>query len=707
MLLTPEFFEKAYKKYSKDVNTIGKDNLSSLYSFVGLETENGCFSRYKAVSYLMDRAVGILENAPLDEAEADLERLMKHYIYRHVRYGDNIGGMLACLYTISEPLRQAANKEVKNRRPLTKREFVTAVKLCIRYACISDTWKDNILEHMEHLKPELLRHAKTLVEVETLVPRAVVDKGELTDKEGIAGTLFRRIEDRITRYGPRKFFEEVLKLYISSYDSKYGVFRLNSPTGKLLYNLTLKQCTRTDADAVCARAKGSVPLASIDRLARALVGLYDFRIDSQFKLLILNKDPVKYMQEVVFHDALYKELQYPPEAILLILERLLKPHEAKLQDIMSMSIDEFISISGAIIRYSVNEMERGFVNAGLRVGPDDIFTLLSAQGSNITRAKVENYFKVMVTGTALNEKYNHPLDTGGINADSSWLIKADKSSSLLCWLPLPPISCFGLYDRIMGLLGFPNAGYEFEGFIRNWMHQAFNTEVYSGKYIYNGKVYESDGILVLGCDILLLECKTKPMTRIARSGHIGHAFIDLSKAFLQSTLQAYRCEAAFRTGKLELFDSGCKDSDILHGKAAPFITLQLPQSPEFWRISCTTFNFGTFIENAVVKNLLKAFMYHNYRADEEKVQQSIDEFEGYRDELMKVWGDIKQCYAHGGEDRIFHNITFNTFLMPFGLLYILTSGGLSDKSPMERLRRFKFLQPGNYDIYNALSIVFL
>ena len=166
-------------------------------------------------------------------------------------------------------------------------------------------------------------------------------------------------------------------------------------------------------------------------------------------------------------------------------------------------------------------------------------------------------------------------------------------------------------------------------------------------------------------------------------------------------MQAYRCEAAFRVGKLELYPPDSSNKNINTRKIGPSHILQLPNKSQFIRISFTTFNFGTLIEKAIVENLLSVLMYHKFRSEDPTVNSSLVEIEQYQQELHGIWNSLKPYYVVNTNDNLFKKITHFTALMPFGLIYLLTNGSSSREEAIRRLKTYFSIQINNYNVYEV------
>lgn len=519
--------------------------------------------------------------------------------------------------------------------------------------------------------------------------------------------LIKRVEDRIARYGSSKFVKNLIYTYILSYSNKDGLFRNKIPSLKMLFFFALKVDTDKSGKFDDIRGNGSFEPKVIFRLIEAVEILNDSRIDDKFSSLFFMNNPIEYLKQIIYFDSKYKETQYPHESVILLLRYIINDNLAIFNEKFEMLPGHFIEISQAIIRYATNEIEK-CKNAKHSISPLDILKLIK-HDSGIDLDIINSYFRKMMASKPLNEAYDHPLKMECITSASEWLIPIRDDNNLTCYLPLPSIQCFGLYDKTMNILDYPNIGITFENLVRKRLSDATNTEVYTGKYLYNNKVYESDGILILDELVILLECKTKPLQRESRSGNIGKAIFDLGLSFLKSAIQAYRCELSFReNSKIGVFDSSIGDNDIKKGIATPSYKLHLPKNAVFYRLSCTTFNYGTFIEKPVVKNLLSLFIEYtlNDKAIETGIStKNIADITKMSDELYMILEMLKPYYTKDKEDEndYLTKITFNTTFIPFGLLYMYTNNTSGDRKFKDKITLLLGLTSDEYDAYTSYT----
>lgn len=694
-------FQRAITKYKEIILPLYKEKPTNIYKVIGKYWAGEYLYITKVKKYLMDEMKDLLRKSSQDVCRRELERLQRYYIYINKKDNIAVNEYLQILEYFNRVTIEVENDKLWQGKGLRTLEKYKLLKYLVIYKIVSEEAFVDI-KYYKYMYPKIIRYAENILEIEKLVGQSKIVDGELKNRKEVTQILFNRIEDRIVRYGSERFLEDIIRYYIQSYNTELNKFNSNNIIRNFLYHLAIKQATKSRN--ISSGKNSNLSLKVFDRLARALIGLFDYRIDSNLEFIFLKDDPIDYFKRIIHHDALFKDKQYDPEGILLLLEKILKGYEDKITSSFHINSSDFITISRAIIDFSTEQI-KSREEAKLKVIPEDIYNKIKVNKPNITLDKIVRYFKMMITDSEINSKFNNPLDMSSIIDDSCWLIKVKDSRRLECYIPLPSISCFGLFDKVYSLIGYPNIGIEFEELVRDLIESHLEAKVYSGKYIYKDKVFETDGILIINNNIILLECKTKPLTRKARSGEINKLIIDLSKSYLKSILQAYRCEAALRKGVLSLFTNDCGDKDILSKKVDPYITFKLPDKPSFFRLSCNPVNYGTVSEAVVIRNVLDIFLLYNYAFTNEKLDKEIQGIYKNRDELIEVLLDLKKAYKCNDKE-FYKKIKMQNHLMTFSILYELITRVKDIDDFIKKLSILSHIQLGNYDTYSNMDYIF-
>lgn len=690
---------------ANEAEITGRD-LNALYRRFGLGLNGNILSSAEVSEVLEHRLKRYLSLVDRNLMTDLFTRIRRYLLYTHLKTGSDIKDVWNVIARGREELRQLDNRNGPHN--YSELSIATLIKMSIILAWmrLCGSVHDDFTSSRQVAREEW-EYARTILYIENIVPSCRVLYGELEDKELIMATLFDRIEHRIRIYGPSIFLVEILYEYRKTFVSRRQVFGpAQLSVRKFLLMLSIKLATADVARPDRANRPSSELKSVIHKMSNALLNLVSVRDDSPFRFMFVG-DPIEYFQRVVIQDTLYKDFQYVPQAMLILLENILRPHERKVLEEMNLTLVELVTISRAIIEEALRQLGSP-EGPTMRIAAEDIIETL--QGGGTPSEKVHTYINKMRSNRPLNEHFNNPMDMLHVNSDSEWLIPETPGGDTY-FVPLPSIQCFGLYDKVLGQLGnnggFLDVGLDFEAFVRSYIGQQVSTTVYTGKFVYQGQVFETDGALVIGNHVILLECKTKPIRRDSRSGLIAQLLIDFANSYIYSQLQAYRCEAAFREGNLlALYPADSRDSDVLGGRCTPSVVLSLPENPLFTRITCTPTSYGSFNEPILCSNILEAVAMYDFRTTVPNLERSFDDLADTKSKLLRVWEDLKQYYTTSEDQSHFiKDITFYSHFMPFALLYILLDRNVSQRQPLERLRSYSHSQAQSYDVLSIMDMI--
>ncbi|WP_339801573.1 hypothetical protein MKY19_07080 [Paenibacillus sp. FSL R5-0744] len=679
--------EKSIRFYSPQTT-----ELDDLYHFFRVQEKSKHAKSLNEITEILrnrlNKRISKLDTALLREKVIELK---KFHLYHHLKFKIDISHNYDYLGYFSGFILTAIDELNNKGKQLSMIRISQIIMLSVWIKRLSHFTFGNF-ESSKRLDIEYWRYAETVWYVEKHVPKGIIEDGILMNREEVAEELFLRIEKRIQSYGPVRFLEYVLEEYKKAFDSSTEMYnRSNKVTRKFLYNLALKTVTLPSV----AEGKGyPETLKAIEKITEVLLHLYDYLIDNEFQLMFVN-DPIPYLQKAIFHDSLYKETQYPPESTLTMLNVILESYREELIERIGIEKEAIMVISREIMSIAISSQQT--TGSENKITADE---LISRLYKRVSPDVIVTYLNQLSSTKNLNANFQHPLDVVHIDADSEWLVPV-PNKELEYFLPLPSISCFGLYDKIKGLLGHPgDFGLVFERFIQQWMTTHLGEKVYSGKYIYDGKEAESDGICLVENYVIILESKIKSLTRVARSGHIGKLLLDLGGAFIDSQLQAYRMESALRDGPLDLFDSDCDYRAMVNGNCKPFTRIETPPNAVYIRISCTPFHFGIFNESIVLKNIFISLIRYSFGTDEDDLKKKFVSFEKKRELLLEIMAKLQKIAYH--PERI-QELTHHSHFLSFGLIYMLSCSKTTTKNLAQRLRSLASIQSGDYDTYSILK----
>ena len=662
-------------------------NLDTLYDFFRVQHVES--KGYKSTKEIVDvlrarlkKRISVMDSERLRE---EIVKTKKYSLYLHLKFNTVQTSMWRLVGEFSNNMRPASDNMKNRNKPISWFRLSQIILLTVWIKRL-DSLEVDYFEMSKHTEQNLWRYALNVLYIEKYVPQAIIDNGILMNQKEVEEILFSRIESRIKRYGPIKFLEYIIGEYKKSFDSTTKEFKPSDKARKFLYHLALKSVTSPDIEY----GKGNPQMLEfIESIANVLLTLSEFKIENQFQLMFLNVDPVKYFQKAVYSDSLFRETQYPPESTLMLLDNMLESYREECNEIIGVDKESIILISETIITMAIQSFESS--ESVFRFSADE---LISKLHTKIPSHVIITYLNRLTSRIHLNSDFNHPFEIVNINSDSQWLIPV-PNLEFEYFLPLPSINCLGLYDTIKDLLGHPQSwGIVFEQFIQQWLEKCLGEKVYSGKYIYNGKEAESDGICIVDNHVIILESKIKPLTRAARSGHIGKLLLDLGGSVIDSQHQAYRLESALRGGPLCLFDSNCDLKSMLKGTAPPIAHIEAPPEAVYIRLSITPFNYGVFSQKIVLQNIFSALIKYSFETDDPEIKSRFKTFEKKRRSLLTTMGQLQKVSYH--PERI-HEMTHHSHFMSFGLLYILTSSKITDKSIVHRFLSLASIQSSDYN----------
>ena len=120
----------------------------------------------------------------------------------------------------------------------------------------------------------------------------------------------------------------------------------------------------------------------------------------------------------------------------------------------------------------------------------------------------------MAVNDCLNVEYYIPTQWNKVYSDSEWIIKKHD-----VYYVIPPIiSMLGVYDKIGKALDWADFGPQIETAVLDLFKNINGLKEYSGKYLFENRVCECDAIIMSTEYALIIECKRKGISRVARGG---------------------------------------------------------------------------------------------------------------------------------------------------------------------------------------------
>lgn len=162
---------------------------------------------------------------------------------------------------------------------------------------------------------------------------------------------------------------------------------------------------------------------------------------------------------------------------------------------------------------------------------------------------------LMAVNDCLNVEYYIPTQWNKVYSDSEWIIKKHD-----VYYVIPPIiSMLGVYDKIGKALDWADFGPQIETAVLDLFKNINGLKEYSGKYLFENRVCECDAIIMGTEYALIIECKRKGISRVARGGSDANIVQDIAETYFSSQSQAYRMQRAIELlGKqVDFYPSEC------------------------------------------------------------------------------------------------------------------------------------------------------
>jgi hypothetical protein len=297
-----------------------------------------------------------------------------------------------------------------------------------------------------------------------------------------------------------------------------------------------------------------------------------------------------------------------------------------------------------------------------------------------------------ITADNLNSGYCTPFDTAKRNAPYFPLYRLSKD----VWL-IPPRGIFGraMYERIYALLRDKKhsqleraMGAALELLTADAITSTGKApEILGEKYkegaAKKSPTFEVDVASETAGDLILLECKKKPLTNAARAGNSLSAAVDLAQGFLDPLVQMARHEK-------HLCGSGLH---FISGKSLHLGKRHLT------KISVTMTDHGSMHDRAFLRGLISALYGFKLTAADPANQK---EAQKVNDAIVALQDGVNAIIALTGEplDRFIHRYLPSCWWLSIDQLYFLCRGSADLRAALAPLGSITF---GTGDIMTEIS----
>ena len=621
--------ESMYEQCKTDIGKNLKD-LRWLYEYFHLQPEINCVFKLDCIVKKLASKISIL--AQIDSAVC-IDAAVRN-CRRLIYYWQCISPVF---YSVNEQIYRYRNNQVYlvNKKRLVKKEYD-----CLLYAaCFLEILQPtNALEQIESDKIFLHKNDYDYVKALWYVQNSFNIEIDNALKPNLS-LLCHQLETYIRNFGAEKLYLQLVKLFSLNYNEKERriiVSNSENVAFPALYHFTLKVLTEEkdsfESDqtrTVAYKAKEACGLQKVTenyipsfqdilRLAECIVVLLDKNNEMNIGFIVKNIND-SYLADLIAYSAIYDLHQCSFEGVLFLVKRIINAFRDKFEDKIGLSISVIIDIIMHMTEQAQTDFKNGHVTClpMIEVNADVLIVL-----------------KKLASNRPLNINYLLPTDWDKVTDDSAWIIKKDEY-----FYVLPPvIPAWGIYDSINEIIGWPsNTGYILECAVHELFGQ-MNTIVYSGKYLLEeaesliqkekstvlrkktdrNKVYESDGLVLDSEHAIVLECKQKPFTRVARGGNQEAIIKDFVESYIYSQIQAFRVERAVCKAKKSVECQGMlafytgdevNSSNIAHGKCSNNKTIANCKDIQcVLRLSCTAGNYWILGETGIVRKLEECLM---------------------------------------------------------------------------------------------------
>lgn len=642
--------DKIYQECKSELEKYDINDLEFLYNFFRIKQKKKfAYSMSEIFEDFSERIAIFARSSDIKNIRAEVRKCRRKFYY----WGD----LPTYVYFINEELDYyRTNRKFKDDIKISKDYY----DCWIAYACykIILNKEKNANERIEDDK--LFYHKLDWEYTEAL--KHFSDNYETgCDLEISTDDIFCNIYDRILKYGSLSFYKQICKELYRCFDKKEKRIRINNEESTELPTLLIYSIRALSKNARMAETdvEETIPMLDMNDFQKILmdtkyaIKLLDVNNEHDLEFLLPGEEG-NYLERIMNYSSVYDIHQYVPEGMLFLIHRIINAYSKQLETYYNCDSDVLFNIISRLVRNAQNDFETGIITKipYKSVSDDE-----------------RNILDLMAVKNPVNETYFIPTQWNRVNSDSEWIIKSQDAYYII-----PPIvSMLGVYDKIGKALEWADFGPQIEMAVFDLFQDITGLKTYSGKYLFENQVCECDAVIIGTEYTLIIECKRKGISRVARGGTGVNLIKDIAETYFSSQSQAYRMQRAIELlGKQVVFyPSDCNISNKeLHNKmydkykkVADFATVK-----HFIRISCTGGSFWIASEGGIADHIESHIK--EYEVEGKKNEAYIEEFILERDKLL----ELKCC-----EDNK-KIIELNRLFISFDKLYdiVMTSSKLEE-----------------------------
>ncbi len=631
--------DKIYQDCKADLDNCDTNNLQFLYDSFHVKPKNKLVrSLSEILINFSEMIAAIAKSSDIENIKTEIRKCRRKFYY----WGD----LPTYIYFINENLDYYnTNRKLMNDIEINK----DCYDCWIAYACYKILLDKSSNADDQIEVDKLYRHKLDWEYVEAIKHFSSNYKIDYDLKISI-DDIFHNIYDRILKYGSLSFYKQIYKELHKAFDREERRIRINNGENTELPTLmiySIRALSENNAEAE-TDVNGKANMPNVYNFQQILMDTkYAIRlldVDNEYDLeFLLPNDDSAYLERIMNYSSVYDIHQYVPDGMLFLIQRIIYAYSERLEKYYNCNSKKLYDIISRLVKNAQCDFEAGIISK-----------IPFKSVRNDERAILD----LMTANNTLNEEYYIPTQWNKVYSDSEWIIRKHDA-----YYVIPPIiSMLGVYDKIGKALNWADFGPQIERAVLDLFKNINGLKEYSGKYLFDDQVCECDAIIMGTEYALIIECKRKGISRVARGGSDVNIVQDIAETYFSSQSQAYRMQRAIISlGKqVDFYPSDCaistKESLNVkydkYKKTAIFTTVK-----HFIRISCTGGSFWIASEGGIADQIERHIK--EYKIGDERSKAYIDEFISEQEKLLKLqdYGQNEKC------------IKLNRLFLPFDKLY--------------------------------------
>lgn len=630
---------KIYQDCKVDIENCDTNNLQFLYnSFHVKQNSKFAWSLSEIIMSFSETIAAIAKSGDIENIKKEVRKCRRKFFY----WGD----LPTYIYFINENLDcYNTSKKVDGNIEINREYYDCWIAYaCYKYLLDKGNYADSQIED-----DKLYRHKLDLEYAEALKLFSYNYKIDCNLRIGI-DNIFHNIYSRILEYGPLSFYKKMYKELYKAFDREERRIRINNGVNSelptlLIYSIRALSDTNAEAETDVydeAYIPNDNNFQQLLMDTKYAIRLLD--VDNEYDLeFLLPSDESDYLEHIMNYSSVYDIHQYVPEGMLFLIQEIIDAYSERLEEYYSCNSKNLHNTISRLVKNAQCDFEAGIISK-----------IPYKSVSNDER----NILDLMTANYSINGEYYIPTQWDKVYSDSEWIIKKQDA-----YYVIPPIiSMFGIYDKIGKALDWIDFGPQIETAVLDLFKNINGLKEYSGKYLFKKQVCECDAIIMGTEYALIIECKRKGISRVARGGSGANVVQDIAETYFSSQAQAYRMQRAIESlgRQIDFYPSEC-DISTRESQNTKFCeykqTALFTNVKHFIRISCTGGSFWIASDGGIADHIERHIMEYNVNGKKSKAY--IDEYMSEQSELLKL-----PCYEHKEK-----SIRLNRLFLSFDKLY--------------------------------------